>query len=120
MIAHSTVTGTVAVHNLGKDVGHLLTDASGSGGSKPYKTTPENKEQMKQGNAPTGTDGHPVELHHEGQKSNGPVKEMTRTEHRLGENFTKNHPNTGQKPSQIDRNQARQQKRKHWKDKADQ
>jgi RHS repeat-associated protein len=92
---------------------------NGSSG-KPYENTPENKEQMKQGNAPTGTDGKPVELHHEGQKPNGPVKEMTRTEHRVGENFKKNHPNTGQKPSQINRNQAQQQKRKHWKNKANQ
>jgi len=40
--------------------------------------------------------------------------------HRGGENFKKNHPNTGQKPSQINRNQAQQQKRKYWKDKANQ
>jgi len=46
------------------------------------------------------------------------TKEMTQTEHRGGENFKKNHPNTGQQPSQIDRNQANQARRKHWKQKA--
>jgi hypothetical protein len=87
---------------------------SGNGG-KPYENTPENQDRMQQSKPPIGKDGKPVELHHEGQRPNGPVKEMTRTEHRGGENFTKNHPNTGQKPSQIDRNQAARDRRKHWK-----
>jgi RHS repeat-associated protein len=114
LVAHGTVTAGIGTINLAKDA------AETSSSGKPYENTPQNKEQMKQGNAPTGADGHPVELHHEGQKPNGPVKEMTRTEHRGGENFKKNHPNTGQKPSQINRHQAQQQKRKHWKNKANQ
>jgi YD repeat-containing protein len=107
MILHGAATAAIGTANLAKDAAE--TSASG----KPYESTPENQDKMKQGKSPTGNDGHPVELHHEGQKPNGPVKEMTRTEHRLGENFKKNHPNTGQKPSQINRNQAQQQKRKH-------
>jgi RHS repeat-associated protein len=88
-----------------------------SSSGKPYENTPENQDRMQQGKAPVGKDGKPVELHHEGQTS-GQTKEMTQTEHRGGENFKKNHPNTGQQPSQIDRNQANQARRKHWKQKA--
>jgi hypothetical protein len=44
---------------------------------------------------------------------------MTRTEHRLGDNYKKNHPNTNQQPSRIDRNQAAQQRREHWKAEAE-
>jgi hypothetical protein len=86
VIAHGVTTGLVAGV-------HLANDASQSGG-KPYKDTPENKEKMQQGKAPTGHDGHPVEIHHPGQ-TNGPGKEMTRTDHRGKGNFKKNHPNTG-------------------------
>jgi hypothetical protein len=95
---------------------HLAKDVSQSGG-KPYKDTPENKEKMQQGKAPTGNDGKPVELHHPGQ-ANGPGKEMTRTEHRGKGNFKKNHSNTGQQPSKIDRNAADKARREHWKNKA--
>jgi hypothetical protein len=73
---------------------------------------------MKQGKAPVGNDGKPVELHHEGQASEGNLKEMTQTEHRGGENFQKNHTNTGQEPSQIDRSRFKQQRTQYWKDKA--
>ena len=59
-----------------------------------------------------------MELHHDGQTQNGELKEMTRTDHRLGDNFKKNHPNTGQEPSKIDRNQAAKARRQHWKDQA--
>lgn len=69
------------------------------------------------GKAPIGDDGHPMELHHEGQNPNGPVKEMTRTEHRLGENFKKNHENTGQSQSKINRSEARKFREQYWKDK---
>jgi hypothetical protein len=84
----------------------------------PYGSTPANQERMKQGKAPVGNDGKPVELHHEGQASEGNLKEMTQTEHRGGENFQKNHTNTGQEPSQIDRSRFKQQRTQYWKDKA--
>ena len=109
VIAHGVTTGLVGGAHLAKDV-------SQSGG-KPYKDTPENKEKMQQGKAPTGNDGKPVELHHPGQ-TNGPGKEMTRTEHRGKGNFKKNHSNTGQQPSKIDRNAADKARREHWKNKA--
>ena len=75
---------------------------------------------MKAGKAPVGNVGQPVEVHHEGQETKGPVKEMSQTDHRGGDNFKNNHSNTGQEHSRIDRNQAAQARRQHWKDKADQ
>ena len=93
---------------------------SPTGPEGPYKNSPENNDRMKQGKAPIGNDGKPVELHHDGQDPKGPVKEMTQTDHRGGDNFKNNHSNTGQEPSKIDRNQAAQARRQHWKDKANQ
>ncbi|MEL6630232.1 MAG: RHS repeat-associated core domain-containing protein [Bacteroidota bacterium] len=68
----------------------------------------------KRGNAPTGNDGHPVELHHRNQTPDGPLDEMSRTDHRLGDNYKKNHPNTGQDESLIDRKEFEKQRREHW------
>ncbi len=73
----------------------------------------------RRGRAPTGSDGHPVELHHRNQGPDDALDEMTRTDHRLGDNFKKNHPNTGQKRSKIDRQQWRKQQRKYWEDEWD-
>ena len=47
---------------------------------------------MEKGRPPIGTDGHPMELHHVDRTPEGGVKPMSRTEHRLGENYQKNHP----------------------------
>jgi len=69
----------------------------------------------KPGKAPIGEDGHPVELHHRDQSMNGPLDEMTRTEHRGKGNYSRNHPNTGQDPSQINRNDFRKQRKEYWK-----
>ena len=56
------------------------------------------------GKAPISkVDGKPIELHHDGQTPDSTLKAMTQTDHRLGENFRNNHPNTGQAPSEIDR-----------------
>lgn len=68
----------------------------------------------KRGNAPIGDDGHSVELHHPTQTPNDKVQEMTRTDHLGGDNYSKNHSNTGQQPSQIDRNQADRQRKEYW------
>jgi RHS repeat-associated protein len=100
--------------------GHLVaaafaSDATSSG--RPYEGTPQNQDRMSKGKAPVGKDGKPVELHHEGQASEGSLEELTQGEHRGGENFKKNHPNTGQQPSQIDRSKFRQQREQYWKDK---
>ena len=87
------------------------------GGNGKYENSLENQQRMSQGKAPIGQDGKPMELHHEGQASNGQLKEMTQTKHRGGENFKNNHPNTGQSPSQIDRNKFKQQRQEYWKNK---
>ncbi|WP_316931942.1 HNH/ENDO VII family nuclease, partial [Chryseobacterium vrystaatense] len=70
----------------------------------------------KPGNAPTfKKDGKPVEIHHEGQKAEGPFKEMHPVDHRGKGNYSKNHPK-GQKPltkkERVEFNNARQ---KYWK-----
>lgn len=76
-----------------------------------YSSGKDNVDRMKQGKAPTGKDGKPVELHYEGQNPKGPVREMTRTEHRGPGNYTKNHPQGNRQPSRIDRNEAARQRR---------
>jgi hypothetical protein len=71
----------------------------------------------KPGRAPVGKDGHPVELHHSDPKlgNKSSLEEMTRTDHRLGENFKKNHENTGQTKSAVDRNEFKKMQRDYWK-----
>ncbi|RKZ74785.1 MAG: hypothetical protein DRR19_29835 [Candidatus Parabeggiatoa sp. nov. 1] len=73
----------------------------------------------KRGNAPIGKDGKPVELHHRGQNPNSPLDEMTQTDHRGGENYSKNHQNTGNSPSKIDRQAWRKEQKKYWKNEWD-
>ena len=65
----------------------------------PSKYSEENLARMEEGKAPVGEDGHPMELHHVDRTPEGGLKPMTRTEHRLGENYKKNHPPTSEKPS---------------------
>ena len=54
--------------------------------------------KMKKGRAPIGSDGNPTELHHRTPLEKGGtndltnIKEMTKTDHRLGDNYRKNHP----------------------------
>lgn len=73
----------------------------------------------KRGNAPIGKDSHPVELHHRNQNPKGPLDEMTRTDHRLGDNFKKNYSNTGQEASKIDRSAWRNEQKDYWKNEWD-
>jgi hypothetical protein len=74
----------------------------------------------KRGNAPIGEDGQPVELHHRTQTPDGPIDEMTRTDHRGKGNYKKNHSNTGQDKSKIDRGEFDKQRRNYWNDQWDQ
>jgi len=69
----------------------------------------------KRGNAPIGKDGHPVELHHPDQDDPNRVVEKTKTDHRGKGNFKKNHNNTGQEKSKIDRKTHKQKKNKYLK-----
>jgi len=63
------------------------------------KYTPEQLERMKQGLAPIGNDGFPMEIHHRFPLAEGGLNVfdnydfLTRTLHRLGENYKLNHPN---------------------------
>ena len=75
------------------------------------------RDRMRQGKPPIGDDGHPVELHHPNQAPGKPV-EMTRSQHRLGENYKANHPQGNKERSRIDRNEAAKQRREYWKQRA--
>jgi A nuclease of the HNH/ENDO VII superfamily with conserved LHH len=68
----------------------------------------------KRGSPPIGDDGYPVERHHHGQVQDDLVIEMTRTDHRLGDNYRINHPNVGQRATQIDRARNRRERYRHW------
>ena len=70
---------------------------------------------LERGRTPTGEDGNPVELHHREQTPDGPIDEMTRKEHRGGENYKKNHENTGQEKSKIDRGDFKKVRENHWR-----
>ena len=72
----------------------------------------------RRGSAPRGDDGHPVELHHD-QKSGEVVSELTRTDHRLGENFRANHDNVGTSSSNVDRREARRERERYWREEQD-
>lgn len=61
------------------------------GQANPSKYTAENLERMNGGRAPVGVDGKSMELHHVDGTPRGGLMPMTRTEHRLGENYLKNH-----------------------------
>ena len=60
--------------------------------NNPGKYGKEDLAKMKKGKAPTGSDGHPIELHHDGGNPDSPLVPMTRTEHRLDGNYKVNHP----------------------------
>jgi hypothetical protein len=47
--------------------------------------------RMKRGRAPIGPDGFPMELHHVDRTPEGELLPMSRTDHRLGGNYKKNH-----------------------------
>jgi hypothetical protein len=70
----------------------------------------------KKGNAPTfKKDGTSVEIHHEGQKPQGPYKEMHWKDHRGKGNDSVNHPDKG-KPSKINRKKWDKMKAQYWID----
>jgi hypothetical protein len=80
-----------------------------------YERTPENLELMRRNNAPIASDGQPAEWHHDGQMDDGPFRAMTQEKHRGGENFKKNHENTGQARSKVNRLRFARIKRLLWK-----
>jgi hypothetical protein len=69
--------------------------------NSPGKYSQEDLARMKLGKAPIGDDGYPMDIHHETMLSRGGTNDpdnliaMTRTQHRLGSNYAKNHPPLG-------------------------
>ena len=63
------------------------------------KYTADQLERMKKGLSPIGSDGFPMEIHHQIPLAEGGsnlfdnFRFMTRTDHRLGPNYKINHPN---------------------------
>ena len=107
----------------GKAAKTVVSKIDGVGASVPVGKKIPNAElqapPVKRGNAPIGNDGHPVELHHRDQAPDGPVDEMTRTDHRGTGNYGENHQNTGQDPSEIDRDKWNKERRKIWENEWD-
>ena len=60
--------------------------------TNPAAYGPDDLARMNRGKAPIGPDGHPMELHHVDRTPDGGLTPMSRTNHRLGENYKKNHP----------------------------
>lgn len=71
-----------------------------------------NKERMENGIPPLTKNGETVELHHIGQKSDGPLAELTTQEHRGKGNDTILHDK--QKESEINRNEFMKEREDHW------
>lgn len=72
-----------------------------------------NIQRMEQGLSPIGRDGKSVNIHHIDQTNDGPVMEITATEHQ--QNYSQLHTNTGQSPSQIDRKAFNNWRNEYWK-----
>lgn len=66
--------------------------------NNPSKYSEADLERMRQGKGPIGSDGYPLELHHKtplkrgGSNEASNLEPMTRTRHRLGGNYRRNHP----------------------------
>lgn len=77
-----------------------------------------NLELMKEGKAPLDKDGNPIELHHIGQKSDSPLAELTKEEHRGKNNHTTLHDL--KKESEIYRDKFNEERREYWQARAKQ
>ena len=74
-----------------------------------------NVERMRQGLAPLGKDGKPMELHHHRQRSKGPILELTSTLHRKhGADLHRY-----SRESEIDRAEFERWKKGYWKRRAE-
>ena len=76
-----------------------------------------NKERAEQGLSPIDKDGNVIELHHIGQHRDSPLAELTPDEHRGKGNDTVLHNKA--KESEIDRNAFGEERRAHWKNRAE-
>jgi hypothetical protein len=77
------------------------------------KTGLTNRQLMEQGKAPIGPDGNKINIHHVNQTDDGPVMEITSTDHQ--QNNQTLHTNTGQSPSQINRSEFDKWRNEYWK-----
>lgn len=77
-----------------------------------------NLNRMQEGRAPLDKDGNPIELHHIGQKSDSPLAELKKEEHRGKENNTVLHDVS--KESEIDRDKFAKERSDYWKARAEQ
>lgn len=75
-----------------------------------------NKERAEAGLSPINKDGDKIELHHIGQKSDGPLAELTTNEHGGKGNYSVLHDT--QKESEIDRGAFNRERSNHWKARA--
>lgn len=75
-----------------------------------------NKERAEAGLSPINKEGDTIELHHIGQKSDGPLAELTPDEHRGKKNYSVLHDT--QKESEIDRVAFNRERSNHWKERA--
>jgi filamentous hemagglutinin len=86
----------------------------------PARINPENGqtsiENMKKGNAPTGPDGKPINIHHLIQTEKGSLAEVT---HRFHKAYSKIiHINPGSTESGINRQEFDKFRRSYWKERA--
>ena len=72
-----------------------------------------NKERAEAGLSPINKSGETTELHHIGQKKDGPLAELTPDEHRSKENYSVLHDT--KKESEIDRTVFNNERSGHWK-----
>ncbi|MEE0132929.1 MAG: HNH/ENDO VII family nuclease [Treponema sp.] len=75
-----------------------------------------NQDRMAQGLAPQDYQGKSIELHHVGQKMDGPLAELTHEEHQSRKNYSILHDAT--KESEIDRKVFNEQREEHWSSRA--
>jgi len=75
-----------------------------------------NLDRMKQGLAPFGPDGKPINLHHMLQTADGPIAEMTTTFHTANRRTI--HINSSSIPSGVDRIAFNNWRKLYWKNRA--
>lgn len=76
-----------------------------------------NLERMEDGKSPLDKNGNPIELHHIGQKSDSPLAELTKEEHRGKYNHSVLHDVS--KESEIDREKFSKERSDYWKARAE-
>ena len=76
-----------------------------------------NLERMEDGKPPLDKNGNPIELHHIGQKSDSPLAELTKEEHRGRDNHSVLHDVS--KESEIDREKFSKERSDYWKARAE-